>query len=196
MNLRTDRVGVLLDQLESSRGFSQARLEGLADDEYLWEPAPGAWSIRPRDQARTAKAYGPGDWVLDFDSPEPDPAPLTTIAWRLGHLASQFAGRWEWTFGGRRQEPKTLVDFTPSAALALDRLWPLVDRWRDSIAAMTDEQLDVPGFGQYPYGLDPGLPFIGIVWWTNREFIHHTAEVALLRDLWRARRPHPGSGRH
>jgi hypothetical protein len=52
---------------------------------------------------------------------------------------------------------------------------------------LTDEQLDVPGYGQYPYGLDPGLPFIAIVWWVNREFIHYAAEAALLRDLWQAR---------
>jgi hypothetical protein len=26
-----------------------------------------------------------------------------------------------------------------------------------------------------------------VVWWTNLEFIHHMAEIALLRDLWRAR---------
>jgi hypothetical protein len=25
------------------------------------------------------------------------------------------------------------------------------------------------------------------VWWTNLEFIHHMAEIALLRDLWQAR---------
>jgi hypothetical protein len=186
LDLRSDRVGVLLDQLESSCGFSRARLEGLGDEEYLWEPAPGAWSIRPRGQATTPKAYGPGEWVLDFDSPEPDPAPVTSIAWRLGHLASGFEGRWHWTFGERRTDPKLLVDFTPSAALSLERFWPLIDRWRDSVAAMTDEQLDTPGFGQYPYGLDPQLPFIGIVWWTNRELIHHLAECALLRDLWRA----------
>jgi hypothetical protein len=24
------------------------RLDGLTDEEYLWEPAPGAWSLRPR----------------------------------------------------------------------------------------------------------------------------------------------------
>ncbi|CAN5416837.1 hypothetical protein BH18ACT1_BH18ACT1_02660 [soil metagenome] len=28
-------------------------LEGLTDEEYLWEPAPRAWSIRPRAEART-----------------------------------------------------------------------------------------------------------------------------------------------
>jgi len=25
------------------------------------------------------------------------------------------------------------------------------------------------------------------VWWTNRELIHHTAEIAFLRDLYLAR---------
>jgi hypothetical protein len=55
----------------------------------------------------------PGEWVLDNDSPDPDPAPVTTIAWRLGHLHWSFAGRWEWTFGQRRQPPELLVDPPP-----------------------------------------------------------------------------------
>jgi hypothetical protein len=53
---------------------------------------------------------------------------------------------------------------------------------------MTDEQLDVPGFGTYPYGLDPQIPFIGIVRWVNREFIHHLAEVAVMRDFYAAQK--------
>jgi hypothetical protein len=186
MDLRIDRIGLLLDQLATSCDFARARLEGMTDAEYLWEPSPAAWSVRPRGQAVTPKAFGPGAWVLDFDSPEPDPAPVTTMAWRLGHLLSGFAGRWEWTFGDRATEPKDLVDFSPTAAPALEALWELLDRWRTDVGALTDEQLDQPGFGQYPYGLDPELPFIQIVWWTNREAIHHLAEVALLRDLWRA----------
>jgi hypothetical protein len=52
------------------------------------EPAPGAWSIRRRGQAPTSKAFGPGEWVLDDDAGDLDPAPVTTIAWRLGHLHS------------------------------------------------------------------------------------------------------------
>ena len=125
--------------------------------------------------------------MLDNDSPDPDPGPVTTIAWRLGHLHWSFAGRWEWTFGQRRQPPELLVDFAPSAAVALERFWALMDRWRDSVAAMTPEQLDTPGFGQFPNGSDPEEPFITVVWWTNLELIHHMAEIAVLRDLWRAR---------
>jgi hypothetical protein len=32
------------------------------------------------------------------------------------------------------------------------------------------------------------LPFIATVWWTNRDLIQHTSEIALLRDLYTAGR--------
>ena len=30
---------------------TRRRLDGLTDDEYLWEPSPHCWSIRPRDSS-------------------------------------------------------------------------------------------------------------------------------------------------
>ncbi|MBQ0886060.1 DinB family protein [Streptomyces sp. RM72] len=228
---RTDRLGVLLDQFDQAREMAQVRLAGLGDEEYLWEPVPGCWSIRRRGEAVTPRAYGPGEWVLDkgapdipaneyaevarqaasgmsvtkiaddwsvsverveqvlahTGTPEPDATPVTTIAWRLAHLHSCFAGQWEWTFGERRRDPRLLVDFTPSAALGLERFWAVIDRWREDVAHVTDEQLDTVGFSQYPYGSDPDDPYIGVVAGDNLEFIHHMAEIALLRDLWRSR---------
>ncbi|MBB5937144.1 DinB family protein [Streptomyces zagrosensis] len=233
---RIDRLGLLLDQFDHARELAQVRLAGLSDEEYLWEPVAGCWSIRRRGAAVTPRAFGPGEWVLDLGAPdipaneyaeiarqaaggmtvakiaddwsvsverveqvlahtgapEPDETPITTIAWRLGHLHFCFAGGWEWTFGERRQEPKLLTDFTPSAPVALDRFWALIDRWRDSVAAVTDEQLDTVGFSQYPYGSDPDDPFVTVLSGTNLEFIHHMAEIALLRDLWQARFATPG----
>jgi len=155
---RTDRLGVLLDQFDFARQIAQARLDGLAspaslpkgaplpprqgdgplsDQEYLWEPAPGAWSIRRRGQAASPRPLGPGQWQLDSASGDPDPTPPTTIAWRLGHLHADVAGRWEWTFGQRRRPPEELVDFSPLAAVALGgcgRRWsagvPVLRPWR------------------------------------------------------------------
>lgn len=189
MELRTDRVGVLVEQLTDAVMFGRDRLDGLDDDEFGWEPAPGMWSIRRRRDATTPDPIGPGDHVLDFDrSLDPfAPGPLTTIAWRVGHLVSGFAGRYEWTFGTRSVQPDDLVDFEPRADAMLTRLWAEIDRWVEAIDTMTDEQLDVAGFGQYPHGLDPELPFIGIIRWTNREAIHHLAEIALMRDLYTRR---------
>jgi hypothetical protein len=52
-------------------------LQTLTDEEYLWEPVPGCWSIRPT---------GPGGrGEIEQTWPDPDPAPVTTIAWRLSH---------------------------------------------------------------------------------------------------------------
>ncbi|MEV2262362.1 DinB family protein [Streptomyces anulatus] len=228
---RTDRLSILIEQFDQAREMAQVRLKGLGDEEYLWEPAPGSWSIRRREEAVTPRAYGPGAWVIDKGAPripaseyaevarqaaggmsvakiaedwsvsverveevlaftgepEPDVVPITTIAWRLGHLHSDFAGRWEWTFGERRQDPHLLVDFTPSASSALDGFWETLDRHRASIATLTDEQLDTVGLSQYPYGSDPDDAYIGTLANANLELIHHMAEIALLRDLWRAR---------
>jgi hypothetical protein len=54
-------------------------LETLTDEEYLWEPVPGCWSIRPTGPG------GRGEFEQAW--PDPEPAPVTTIAWRLSHLA-------------------------------------------------------------------------------------------------------------
>jgi DinB superfamily len=205
---RTDRLAVLLDQFDWAGEVARARLAGLAspaslpegapqpprkgdgpltDEEYLWEPAPGAWSIRRRGEAASPRPFGPGEWQLDDAEGDPDPTPVTTIAWRLGHLHSNFAGDWEWTFGGRHRPPEELVDFSPSAAVALERFWAMIDRWRDSVAAVTPEQLDTVGFDQYPRSSAPEEPFINVIAAANFEFIHHMAEIALLRDLYRTR---------
>lgn len=228
---RTDRLGMLLDQFDKAREMAEVRLTGLTDDEYLWEPAADCWSLRPRGEARTPRAFGPGEWVLDLGNPDipggeyaeigrqiasgmtveeiaedwsvssarveevlahtgpvpPDKTPVTTIAWRLCHLHYEFAGGWEWTFGERKQDPKLMVDFTPSASLALERFWETVGRWRDAVEGVSEEQLDQVGYSQYPYGSDPDDPYVTVVWGTNFEFIHHMAEIALLRDLWRTR---------
>lgn len=94
----------------------------------------------------------------------------------------------EWTFGERRTDPHELVDFTSSAALAQERFWSLLDRWRDAVGRVTEDQLDTIGFSQYPYGSAPDEPYISVLWGSNLELIHHMAEIALLRDLWQAAR--------
>jgi len=184
-NLRTDRVGLLLDQLTDAVALSRIRLDGLTDNELIWEPQPAMWSIRHRADATSPDAFGPGAYVLDADH-NLDPfasGPLTTIAWRIGHLVSCFAGRWEWTFGDRATPPTDLVDFTPDTTM-VERLWHEIDRWVVAVDQLDDVRLDQVGFGQYPDGLDPDVPFVTIVRWMNRETIHHLAEVALLRDLY------------
>src|SRR5690606_4682104 len=62
------------------------RFAGLTDEEYFWEPAPGSWSVRPRGTGTAPVQAGSGAMTIDFAIPEPNPGPVTTIAWRLGHV--------------------------------------------------------------------------------------------------------------
>ncbi|MPY95986.1 MAG: DinB family protein, partial [Acidimicrobiia bacterium] len=74
----------LTDQLDWHwRNQLRPRLDGLVDEEYLWEPVEGAWNVRPRGTSAAPMAVGGGDFTIDFAVPEPQPAPVTTIAWRL-----------------------------------------------------------------------------------------------------------------
>jgi len=59
--------------------------------------------------------------------------------------------------------------------------------WRAALVSADDTALDTVGHSAYPDGSDPEEPFIDILWWVNQEVLHHGAEIALLRDLFRDR---------
>ncbi|NYI70416.1 hypothetical protein GGQ54_000976 [Naumannella cuiyingiana] len=162
------------------------RLAGLTDEEYLFEPAPGAWTVHPREQDRTPMQAGSGAWVIDFALPEPSPPPLTTIAWRLGHLiVGVFGMRNAGHFGG---PPADYFgwDYAPDAATALDQLDEGYARWQAGVAGLGEEGLWRPaGETEGPHA---DQTMATLVLHINREVIHHGAEIALLRDLWTHRK--------
>jgi hypothetical protein len=176
----------LLEQLTFPwEHYTRPRLEGLSDDEYLWEPVPNCWSIRPRGEARSPMAAGGGDLVADFEFPEPTPPPITTIAWRLGHvIVGVFGMRNASHFGGPPMDYNTF-DWAPDARSALALLDEVYAGWVKGVSALDEAQLAAPigeaegAFAEYPYA--------GLVLHIHREAIHHLAEVALLRDLYRSR---------
>jgi hypothetical protein len=179
---------ILLDQLEWHwRASLRPRLDGLTDEEYLWEPAPGAWSIRPRGTATSPAPVGRGDWVRDDAPDDPDPAPVTTIAWRIAHITVEvLAMRSASHLGG----PAASYDdwtYAATADEALARLDEEHARWRDGIAALGEEGLLRPcGPAEGPFA---ERPLAELVLHIHREVIHHGAEVCLLRDLWPHRAP-------
>ena len=66
------------------------RLDGITDDEFFWKPVPDAWTIY---QDR------PGHWTYNYEIPDPDPAPMTTIAWQVVHLVTTRFMYHEWAYG-------------------------------------------------------------------------------------------------
>ena len=157
------------------RSQLRPRLEGLTDDEYFWEPAPGCWTIRAQDDGR---------FTPDVADPEPVPPPVTTIAWRLGHVGWVLHRRVDQHFGDDALDGGT-IDLPRTAGDALAWVDDGYSKWMGGVRGLDEEDLARPiGPTGGPFG---ELPFAVMVLHVNREVIHHGAEVALLRDLYRAR---------
>ncbi len=181
-----DWTTLMVDQLGWHwTGQLRPRLEGLTDEEYLWEPVPGCWSLRPRGEATSSMAAGGGDLVLDFALPEPDPAPVTTIAWRLGHLIVGVLGmRNASHFGGPAMDYQSMV-WPGTADEAIAMLDDGYGRWVAGVRSLGEEGLE-PAVGEAE-GPWADRPYADLVLHINREVLHHGAEVLLLRDLYRHR---------
>ena len=162
----------------------------MTTEEYLWEPVPDAWSVRPRKDGpgpRATLLMGAGEWGRDSAEPEhPAPPPFTTIAWRLSHISEMLAIRADYTVGDRDMTSDTFHN-SGGAMGAIKSFSDAAEAWRAALVSADDAALDTVGYSAYPYGSDPGEMFLDIVWWVNQEILHHGAEVALLRDLYRAR---------
>jgi hypothetical protein len=177
----------LVSQLESHwEDQLRPRLDGLSDAEYLWQPVPGCWSIRRREEASTPLATGPGDLVMDYAMPPHDPEPVTTIAWRLAHIiVGCFGARNAAHFGGPPADFATW-EYAGTAAGALRQLDEGYDRWIKAVRGLSAEDLARPvGPAEGPYA---DAAMASLVLHIHREVIHHGAEIALLRDLyaWKA----------
>jgi len=171
---------LLREQLEWHwREQLRPRLEGLTDEEYLWEPVPGAWNVRRRT---AAGGPGAGPFTIDWAWPEPEPAPLTTIAWRLGHvIVGVLAMRNASHFGGAPAGYETW-EYAGTADEALAQLDEQQARWTDGVTALEEDGLARPcGPSEGPFA---DVPLAGLVLHIQRELIHHGAEIALLRDLY------------
>jgi hypothetical protein len=160
------------------------RLDGLTDEEYFWEPVDDCWNLR-RDED--------GAWKMDIVWPVPEPAPVTTIAWRMMHIAvdnwwvradaffnhesglGDDANMWD-----LRRGPASMAG---SAAEAVALIEEAYRRWHDPIAALSPRELAEPlGVRGADFAESPMADLIVHV---NREIMHHGAEVGLLRDLYR-----------
>jgi hypothetical protein len=166
----------------------RTEIPSMTDEEYRWEPVPGCWSIRRRESGpgpRATEIIGAGEWVLEFSWPPPSPPPFTTIAWRLGHLSSMLALRADHMAGSHALTDDDYL-FSGLAAEGIAAFDTAAMAWRDVLTAVTDDAaLDEVGRSTYPYGSDPEDRLVDTVWWVNQEVLHHGAEIALLRDLFR-----------
>lgn len=167
------RLRPLLTQLDTSLDLAVRRMDGLTDEEFWWRPARDAVTV-VRD----------ADGRLVPDAPADNEPRTRTIALLLGHLGEMAVLRADYTTGthGLTRRDLTWPDRAETGLRFLTDGWAA---WRAALVSLADWELDVVGRSSFPQGLDPELPILDIVWWMNRELIHHTAEIAFVRDLYR-----------
>ncbi|HEY7271988.1 MAG TPA: DinB family protein [Actinoplanes sp.] len=161
------------------------RLQGLTDEEYFWEPVPGAWSLR---------TDADGVFVQDGARVRPPvPPPVTTIAWRIVHVAVGVFYTRASTFFGDGSVPADADMFDPrheparlpgSAAEALTLLESSYRWWRDGLLSLDESALLAPLGPRGAYFAEDSMA--ALVIHLNRETMHHGGEIGVLRDLYRA----------
>jgi len=176
--LRPERVHAdLLNSLEQTWGQLEQRLIGLTASEYVWEPSPDVWSVRDA---------GDGTAQVDWEKPDPDPAPVTTIAWRMWHIAVDcldgYSSRRFGVSGTGLIERQWVLDVDAAQSL-LARAW---HTFRDAIAVGGPAALAEPVGPEFgPYADDSTF---ALALHAQHEVAHHGAEIALLRDLYASQR--------
>ena len=175
--MSTARLKDLLALLDYVHERLMGQFDGMSDEEYLWEPVPGCWSVRPDEDGvfRAEKTY-----------PDPRPAPFTTIAWRLWHIGGDclliYSDRF---FEGRDRDVREWPGTVAGGLDELNREWT---RFRGHVAALDDEALARPlGPAGGRYAEDS---FLALFLHALDEVIHHSAEIGVIRDLYR----HLGTG--
>ncbi|RSM69846.1 DinB family protein [Kibdelosporangium aridum] len=164
----------LLSQLEFYWDTSLwPRIQGLTDEEYFWEPVENTWSIREQPD---------GSFMADWQFPEPVPPPVTTIAWRLAHIAIGCFGLRASAHFGDGSLTLESAPWPGNAETALALLQDTYEAWHDGVKTV---DLEAPvGKAEGPWAEHP---YAALVLHITREVCHHGGEIGVLRDLYRAR---------
>jgi hypothetical protein len=171
----------LLTVYDNAHARLLTRLEGLTDDEYLWEPVPGGWSLRPGAE---------GVFRAEKTEPDPAPAPFTSIAWRMWHIGVECLDVYvKLAFDkvpvGVGGWPGEAAVWPGTAAEAITALDTDFARFRARMSGLDDTALTL-GCGPLAEEINV-FTYLGLMFRALDETTHHGAEIALLRDLYRHR---------
>jgi DinB superfamily len=155
-------------QFDLAWALADLHLSALADDDFLWEPAPLCWTVRP-DAA--------GLWRPDWADAEPDPIPVPTIGWLTWHIS------WWWSvtidhLAGVAPRDRTDVVWPGDGVAAVSHLRDLATQWRELLP-----RADLTRQSAFPWGADAGRTVAHTALWVNVELTKNISEIGQLRLL-------------
>ncbi|MDQ3735351.1 MAG: DinB family protein [Actinomycetota bacterium] len=175
------RIELMLVQMDEAYARLSRRLEGLSDEEYLWEPVSGGWSIRPSTDGR---------WAAEYVFPDPEPPPFTSIAWRLLHIADCKLMYHEYAYGAATLTFPDL-EAPRHAVAAIERLAEGQQLLRHDLTGLeSDAALDA----EVNTNWGEPWPAWRIFWTMIEHDAWHGGEIGTMRDLYRNRSAVPPRG--
>jgi hypothetical protein len=168
--MTSDPRARVIEEIRSPYFYERVRhrLEGLTDDEYLWQPVSGSLTV----DGETNRVVRTG------------PVNFSTIAWRLCHVIDTLREERNWRWLGR-EAPAVSVDVhrlrAADAVAQLDAAWAA---WSELTASVSIDEMWQPiGEVGGPFADRERFTFVLHV---IDELIHHSAEIGVLRDLYAA----------
>ncbi|UXA16171.1 DinB family protein [Mycobacterium sp. SMC-4] len=164
-------INAVRHQFELAWALTDLHLAALAEDDFLWEPAPLCWTVRRDDD---------GIWRADFAEIEPDPLPVPTIGWLTWHIDFWWSSAIAAMTGGAMRGPSE-VSWAGEGATAVARIRELADRWRKLLADNNEETLGAAT--NFPWGPEAGRTVADTALWVTVELTKNAAELGQLRLL-------------
>ncbi|MGW4538986.1 DinB family protein [Streptomyces chartreusis] len=158
-------------QFDLTWALFEYHLERLRPEDFLWEPGPICWTVRPS---------GDGTWVPDWAETEPDPVPVPTIAWLSWHIG------WWWTvttdhLQGRPPRERTDVTWPGDGEATITWLRGLRTDWLTALDGL--DPADLTATAPFPWPMDPRHTIAHMIGWVNTELMKNAAEIGQLRLL-------------
>lgn len=174
---------LLRHQVDHAFRAARWQVRDLTDDEYLWEPCRPCWSVRRRSETAWPNVWGKGEFVVeDVGSLAGGERPrVTTIAWKVAHLAGWLSVYRAWTFDGTRDLPLDEMEVPGTAARAALWLQAAQDSFGARLGEITEAELPVERVTFF----DERRTVLNLVWGMAVEHYHHSAEIGCLRDIRR-----------
>ncbi|GGK73863.1 DinB family protein [Streptomyces flaveus] len=169
--MKASQRDLLRWQFELTWSLFEYHLERLEPEDFLWEPVPHCWTVRPNQE---------GTWVPDWADTEPEPVPVPTIGWLSWHIG------WWWSVSidhaqGRTPRERTEITWPDDGRAAVEWLRGLRGDWLAVLDRLTDTELDATA--PFPWQNDPEHTVAHMVTWVNAELMKNVTEIGQLRLL-------------
>ena len=165
---------VLVRQLDTASALLTYHLEGLSQEECLWQPA---------GKGPTVRCAQDGRWIATWPVDERYESGPPGIGWISWHIRMWWSMAIDHNFGSGTLQPET-VEWPGSPDAVRAALGELLRDWRAQIDRLDDADLCVPDRTRWPFS-DRSLA--DLIAWANLELTKNAAEIGVARFLYAAR---------